>query len=31
LPVMGILEFDAAGKLTGWREYFDVKTFQGAA
>lgn len=30
LPVMGILEFDATGQLTGWREYFDVKTFQGA-
>jgi limonene-1,2-epoxide hydrolase len=29
LPVMGILEFDAAGKITGWREYFDVKMFQG--
>lgn len=29
LPVMGILEFNAAGKLTSWREYFDVKTFTG--
>lgn len=29
LPVMGILEFDPAGKITGWREYFDVKMFQG--
>lgn len=28
LPVMGILEFNADGQLTGWREYFDVKTFE---
>ena len=31
LPVMGILEFNGAGQLTGWREYFDVKTFQEAS
>lgn len=30
LPVMGILEFNAAGKISGWREYFDVKTFEGS-
>ncbi len=30
LPVLGILEFNAAGKLCGWREYFDVKTFEGS-
>lgn len=30
LPVMGILEFDASGRITSWREYFDVKTFEGA-
>ncbi|HBD13199.1 MAG TPA: limonene-1,2-epoxide hydrolase [Porticoccaceae bacterium] len=29
LPVLGMLEFNDAGKLTGWREYFDVKTFEG--
>ena len=29
LPVMGILEFNAAGKLASWREYFDVKTMTG--
>lgn len=31
LPVMGILEFDGNGKITSWREYFDVKTFEGAS
>ena len=31
LPVMGILEFDAAGKITGWREYFDLKAFEAAS
>ncbi len=30
LPVMGILEFDKAGKISGWREYFDVKSFTGS-
>ena len=29
LPVLGILEFDEAGKISSWREYFDVKTFEG--
>ena len=31
LPVMGILEFDADGRLASWREYFDVKAFQEAS
>lgn len=30
LPVLGLLEFNDAGKITGWREYFDVKTFEGS-
>ena len=30
LPVLGILEFNDAGKITGWREYFDVKMFEGS-
>lgn len=30
LPVMGIVEFNKAGKISGWREYFDVKTFTGS-
>ena len=30
LPVLGLLEFNAAGKISGWREYFDVKTFEGS-
>lgn len=30
MPVMGILEFNDDGKITSWREYFDVKTFEGA-
>lgn len=29
LPVLGILEFNGAGKLSGWREYFDAKMFEG--
>ena len=29
LPVLGILEFNDAGKISGWREYFDVKMFEG--
>ena len=29
LPVLGILEFNDAGTITGWREYFDVKMFEG--
>ena len=31
LPVMGILEFDVEGRITGWREYFDLKTFEAAS
>ncbi|MBQ0721105.1 MAG: nuclear transport factor 2 family protein [Gammaproteobacteria bacterium] len=30
LPVLGIIEFNNAGKISGWREYFDVKTFEGS-
>jgi len=30
LPVLGLLEFNKAGKISGWREYFDVKTFEGS-
>lgn len=30
LPVLGILEFNDAGKISGWREYFDVKMFEGS-
>jgi limonene-1,2-epoxide hydrolase len=30
LPVLGILEFNEAGKISGWREYFDVKMFEGS-
>jgi len=30
LPVLGLLEFNEAGKISGWREYFDVKTFEGS-
>ncbi|RLA43745.1 MAG: limonene-1,2-epoxide hydrolase [Gammaproteobacteria bacterium] len=29
LPVLGILEFNDDGKIAGWREYFDVKMFEG--
>ncbi len=29
LPVLGILEFNDAGRISGWREYFDVKMFEG--
>ena len=25
LPVLAIFEVDAAGKITGWRDYFDRK------
>lgn len=28
LPVLGIFEFDANGKICNWREYFDVQTWQ---
>ncbi|MGK2913946.1 MAG: nuclear transport factor 2 family protein [Porticoccaceae bacterium] len=27
LPVLGIFEFDANGKIQHWREYFDLKTW----
>lgn len=27
LPVLGIFEFDAAGKICHWREYFDLQTW----
>ena len=27
LPVLGIFEFDAEGKINNWREYFDLKTW----
>ena len=29
LPVLGILEFNDAGKISSLREYFDVKAFEG--
>ena len=28
LPVMGAFAFDGAGKLTQWRDYFDMAQFQ---
>ena len=28
IPVMGTMEFDAAGKITAWRDYFDLADFQ---
>ena len=27
LPVLGIFEFNAEGKISHWREYFDLKTW----
>ena len=27
LPVLGIFEFNAEGKINNWREYFDLKTW----
>ena len=27
LPVLGIFEFDADGKICSWREYFDLQTW----
>ncbi len=27
LPVLGIFEFNAEGKINSWREYFDLKTW----
>jgi limonene-1,2-epoxide hydrolase len=29
LPVLGVFELDAGGKITAWRDYFDLKTFTG--
>jgi len=28
LPVMGVMAFDAAGRITAWRDYFDLASFQ---
>ncbi len=28
IPVMGVMAFDAAGKITTWRDYFDLADFQ---
>lgn len=28
IPVMGTMEFDAAGRITAWRDYFDLADFQ---
>ena len=28
LPVLGVFEFEN-GKITAWRDYFDLKTFTG--
>jgi limonene-1,2-epoxide hydrolase len=28
IPVMGTFEFDAAGRLAKWRDYFDLADFQ---
>jgi limonene-1,2-epoxide hydrolase len=28
LPVMGVMAFDAAGRITEWRDYFDLASFQ---
>lgn len=27
LPVLGVFEFDADGKISAWREYWDLKTW----
>jgi len=27
LPVLGVFEFNAAGKINNWREYFDLQTW----
>lgn len=29
LPVCGVFEVDAAGKIAAWRDYFDMASFQG--
>ena len=28
-PVCGVFELDDAGKIVAWRDYFDMKAFQG--
>ena len=28
LPVAGVFELDAAGKITLWRDYFDMASYQ---
>lgn len=30
LPVCGVFELNADGKITAWRDYFDMGQFQGA-
>ena len=30
LPVMGVFEYDDAGKIVAWRDYFDMGQFSGA-
>ena len=30
LPVTGVFEVNDAGKITGWRDYFDVGQFEEA-
>lgn len=27
LPILGVFEFDKAGKIKAWRDYFDLKTW----
>jgi limonene-1,2-epoxide hydrolase len=27
LPILGVFEFDSAGKIKAWRDYFDLKTW----
>jgi limonene-1,2-epoxide hydrolase len=29
LPVCGVFELDDEGRITGWRDYFDMAKFQG--
>ena len=29
-PVCGVFELDSSGKITAWRDYFDMAAFQGA-
>ena len=28
VPVVGVFEFDVAGKFTAWRDYFDMKSVE---